>query len=482
MLLASPYLTRIRAQLQAMNASEQIYARYYHACCEQQQYLSALKAAAATPSASSLSVAAHEAAGVTVAGVKADRLQTGVVAYQLPEVELTPQLRARLSHDEQQPLRRFINSLTVKERDLIAADNILIRDLNPLPENFSEDMYFSPQETAAIVLTKHNRFTPVFTHRHLFFELIYVLSGSCQQVIMGQEVSLREGDFCCVAPDISHAIAVFSEQSLIINILVRRSAFELVLLDLLRGDNPLATFFNQGVCDRIITPYMLVHTKETKEAKESYDAHALQAPTEQDIAGKHAVAIAGAEDVPVAMARSDAAQELEYLVLAMYEESQAGRPYGDKKLNGELMVLFSTLLQYFSADIVLPQTTVSEQSFVCDILHYMEEHYQHVTLKELAAHFNLCEAYLSRKIKQACHKSFRELHQDMVFCKVRELLEQSTLSVRTIAQLVGFNNVEHFHRLFRKHFGMTCLEYRRKYSHPAAGTAGAVPSLLGRGK
>lgn len=476
MLLASPYLTRIKAQLQAMNASEQLYARYYHACCEQQQYLSALKAAV-TPSALSLSAAAHEAAVVTTAGVvgaKADHLQTGVVAYQLPEVELTPQLRARLSHDEQQPLRRFIKSLTVKERDLIAAENILIRDLNPLPENFSEDMYFSPQETAAIVLTKHNRFTPVFTHRHLFFELIYVLSGSCQQVIMGQEVSLREGDFCCVAPDISHAIAVFSEQSLIINILVRRSAFELVLLDLLRGDNPLATFFNQGVCDRIITPYMLVHTKETKE---HHDAHALQEPIAQGILGRHAADIAGtAADLPVAMARSDAAQELEHLVLAMYEESQAGRPYGDKKLNGELMVLFSTLLQYFSADIVLPQTTVSEQSFVCDILHYMEEHYQHVTLKELAAHFNLCEAYLSRKIKQACHKSFRELHQDMVFCKVRELLEQSTLSVRTIAQLVGFNNVEHFHRLFRKHFGMTCLEYRRKYSHPTSAT-GAVVQL-----
>ena len=44
--------------------------------------------------------------------------------------------------------------------------------------------------------------------------------------------------------------------------------------------------------------------------------------------------------------------------------------------------------------------------------------------------------------------------------KAKVLLRESNQNVETIAAGVGYENVEHFNRLFKKEYAMTPLQYR----------------------
>ena len=44
----------------------------------------------------------------------------------------------------------------------------------------------------------------------------------------------------------------------------------------------------------------------------------------------------------------------------------------------------------------------------------------------------------------------------------KQLLEQTTLSVKQVAQQIGYENVSHFYHLFEKYYGKTPREIRSR--------------------
>ena len=44
--------------------------------------------------------------------------------------------------------------------------------------------------------------------------------------------------------------------------------------------------------------------------------------------------------------------------------------------------------------------------------------------------------------------------------KAKTLLKNGNMKVESIAESVGYQNVEHFNRLFKKQYGMTPVQYR----------------------
>ena len=46
--------------------------------------------------------------------------------------------------------------------------------------------------------------------------------------------------------------------------------------------------------------------------------------------------------------------------------------------------------------------------------------------------------------------------------KARALLRETDQTVETVAAKVGYENVEHFNRLFKKSYEMTPVEYRKE--------------------
>lgn len=95
-----------------------------------------------------------------------------------------------------------------------------------------------------------------------------------------------------------------------------------------------------------------------------------------------------------------------------------------------------------------------------EIMNYIQLHYLSVTLEELALKFHLSEPYLSKYIKEKSGKTFGEILQGIRMNRAKSLLKNSSMTVENIAYAVGYQNVEHFDRIFKKRFEMTPIQYR----------------------
>ena len=95
-----------------------------------------------------------------------------------------------------------------------------------------------------------------------------------------------------------------------------------------------------------------------------------------------------------------------------------------------------------------------------NILNYIQNNYQKVTLEELAELFHLSEPYISKYIKDKSGKTFGEHVANIRMKKAKVLLKNGNMTVENIAYAVGYQNVEHFNRTFKKMFDMTPVQYR----------------------
>lgn len=95
-----------------------------------------------------------------------------------------------------------------------------------------------------------------------------------------------------------------------------------------------------------------------------------------------------------------------------------------------------------------------------EILNYINTNYLTVTLDELGDEFHLSKPYLSKYIKEKSGKTFGELVKNVRMKKARTLLKGGNMTVEAIADKVGYQNVEHFTRLFKKKYGMTPVQFR----------------------
>jgi len=95
------------------------------------------------------------------------------------------------------------------------------------------------------------------------------------------------------------------------------------------------------------------------------------------------------------------------------------------------------------------------------ILRFIEEEYAGpVTISMLAKRLCLSESRTSHVVQSSCNTSFRELLVQKRLRVAMELLRQSSMSVLEVALASGFDDVAHFHRLFRQRVGTTPAQYR----------------------
>ena len=97
-----------------------------------------------------------------------------------------------------------------------------------------------------------------------------------------------------------------------------------------------------------------------------------------------------------------------------------------------------------------------------EIMNYIQANYLNVTLESLSDKFYLSKPYLSKYIKEKSGMTFGELVKKVRLKKAKTLLKSSSMTVESIALSVGYQNVEHFNRLFKKAFSMTPVQYRNQ--------------------
>lgn len=112
------------------------------------------------------------------------------------------------------------------------------------------------------------------------------------------------------------------------------------------------------------------------------------------------------------------------------------------------------------------ETAAAEEStassfIVNNALKYIESHYtQKVTLSEVADKTYVSQWHLSKLLNKHTGKSFSELLNHARIEKAIELLKDPSRRIGDIAEEIGFIDMAHFSRVFKKTMGVSANEYR----------------------
>lgn len=319
-------------------------------------------------------------------------------------------------HEKEDP-ETFEQYLSTLDMDYIKQRQLYVPALNG--ENwysFLEDNLLFINIPGNIMVSKHFRYTPAFDHTHEFVEILCVYDGTVDSNIQGIHHKLHTGDICIIPPNTIHSVGVFDD-SLAFNIIVRSATFQSTFFQAMTAESPLSHFFSHVLYQKTEGNYLIFHS------------------------GSDALVRSALED--------------------LYIEYLAHQKYSSAFLNTLLMYLWALLLRYHENDIESILTKSFSGSSITEILNYLNIHYQTATLHETAEHFGYSQSYFSTLIKESTGQTFRQIISNIKLTQARRALRETSLSISSICELVGYENPEHFMRMFKKTYGMTPGEYRK---------------------
>ncbi len=94
-------------------------------------------------------------------------------------------------------------------------------------------------------------------------------------------------------------------------------------------------------------------------------------------------------------------------------------------------------------------------------LQYIRDHYtEHISLNDVAQSVYVSPWHLSKLINGHLGQGFFEILNSLRIQKAKTLLMEPELKVHEIAQAVGYGDVAHFSKIFKKITGVSPMEYR----------------------
>ncbi|KOY17619.1 response regulator [Paenibacillus xylanivorans] len=100
-----------------------------------------------------------------------------------------------------------------------------------------------------------------------------------------------------------------------------------------------------------------------------------------------------------------------------------------------------------------------------EIARYMDAHYQEdLSLQQIAARFYLSREYISRKFKQQFGLNWSEYLGKLRINNAKLLLQNPSLRIAKISEMVGYQDEKYFSKVFKKMEGITPGEYRKTLS------------------
>ena len=123
-------------------------------------------------------------------------------------------------------------------------------------------------------------------------------------------------------------------------------------------------------------------------------------------------------------------------------------------------------LNYFSwiGESSASRLEVVQTDAVVRAKRYVAEHYQDaaLNLKDVAAYVDLNEKYFTTKFTKETGETFLTYLTGLRIQKAKELIRTTTFKMYEIAEMVGYNNPEHFNRIFKKSVGVSPAQYRKQ--------------------
>lgn len=262
---------------------------------------------------------------------------------------------------------------------------------------------------------KHNRYTPALLHTHQFYESIYVYRGKCHNTIDGKDEILEKGDFCIIPPNTPHSIWA-EDDGILLDITLTKDLFLHTFFDSFSNIPVLSDFISYSLNNEESHNYVVIHSGD--------DAR-----------------ISG-------------------LILQIYQEYYYHRKFYSQAITGLCQYLFSLLLREYQRDMEVSVSDKKTKEKSGEIIYYIQQHFMDIDLNSTAEHFNYSPSHFSKLIKKMTGKTFITLVTEYRLSQGCRLLSTNAYSVADISDIIGYPNVEHFNRLFKKMYGKTPSQYR----------------------
>lgn len=332
---------------------------------------------------------------------------------QYNEREFFYQQYAALRND-QEALQGFLQQF---DKAALKQKGIYIAEILPQScKEFEEEAVMWLGRENAIHIEKYSRLMPPLAAVHDYFEILYVVENEMCLDLGEKSITLKAGDVCFLSPGILHSPHIL-EQTLALQMIVRKSTFKQEFFRCLTGNSPISDFFLNALYLRKAGGALLF--------------------------------------------RMDEEEEIKNVFFQMYQENFNQEIGYQKIMNNLFEILLCHLLRCDFSRIEMIHTCQDSDSRITQILQHMENNYEALTIEALSREFHLTKSYLSKYITLTTGKSFRSILQEIRLEKAHSMLCSSSLRVEDISGAVGYQNVEHFIRLFKRKYGDTPNQFRK---------------------
>ena len=131
--------------------------------------------------------------------------------------------------------------------------------------------------------------------------------------------------------------------------------------------------------------------------------------------------------------------------------------------DGRSLKLWVTNFLAWIMDYSASRLNVSETDVIVKAKRYIADHYEDadLSLSKVAEYVELNEKYFTNRFTKETGETFSSYLTALRMQKAKELLKTTSFKVYEISEMVGYNSVEHFNRVFKKMNDITPAGYRK---------------------
>ena len=250
-------------------------------------------------------------------------------------------------------------------------------------------------------------------HSHTNIEMAFVLSGTGRYLVDGVSYDVRQGDLIICNPGVMH-------QSIVTD-----------------PNDPTIEF-------------VIGFT----------DVHFLDMPDNKILlpGGEHLLRLS-----------SEAKKEINRCCYEIMEENNSAEPGRYYMIQAEMTKMLILIFRAINGSERSENPGIRFESYskgyvVQQIIRYMNENYANkITLDQIAKNMFLSSVYISKIFKEKTGDSPINYLIRIRLQKAKELLEDGHGNIKSIASMVGYDDVYHFSKIFKKYYGESPLNYQKRF-------------------
>ncbi|WP_226037406.1 AraC family transcriptional regulator [Aquibacillus saliphilus] len=312
---------------------------------------------------------------------------------------------------------------TDEEKAILQRDSQVKKDIYTDQSGFIIESEKFLDNKSSIMVRKHTRFVDFPRHKHNYIEINYVYNGQLNQKVGNEDIVLRKGELLLLNQYIEHEIKACDREDIVINFIIQPQFFEYIF-SYLAADN-----VENDIGDFLINS-LFNHTNN-------------------------------GQFLYFAVSEVESIQELVHKIILEIMEPSVLSESTIKLYMGLLMI---ELIKH-SDKIAKQNDRLMEHELIIESLKYIDEHFKDASLYELASNLNQPHYRLSKNIKKVTSRTFKELLQEKRLREAKELLRNPDVTITTIVEQVGYDNISYFYRIFKSKYGVTPKKYREQLIH-----------------